>query len=145
VIDFDESKRRRFVERLGQRFEAIFEDGEALATAGGERASRSRAWVALLLLVPFAAWLTMRARKQRAVDPQALGGRVRRALGARNSENLTLGALLSRVDPLIVEEAELCVRRYEEWRFGGAENVVELLAAVVALERARRQRVKRRR
>jgi transglutaminase-like putative cysteine protease len=144
VIDFDESKRRRLVSRFTDRLGAIFADVPEDGEGAEERTNVSRAWVGLLLLVPLAAWIIARARRQRAVDPRALGGRVRRALGAKTGENATLGRLLERVDPEISQEARLCVARYEEWRFGGAENIVEVLAALAALEEARRRQLKSR-
>lgn len=141
VVDFDESKRRRFIENLSKRMDALelsvlYSDD----TPGSEGRGRSRGGFALGLVglaLVAAVLLVIAARRRRT--PAALGHRLRRALGAARDENATLGELLSRTKrPRDV--AATAVQAYEAWRFGaGAEPSASapVRRAIHELERGR--------
>jgi hypothetical protein len=145
VIDFDETRRRRFLERAQDLFAAMAFDDEGAEEAELESGAKTRRgpktpWIALFAVLPLAGAAVYALRRRRRGDPEVLGRRVRRALGGAAEENVTLGALVARVDPRVRAEAEACVAVYEAWRFGppeGAPPLAHVLERVNSLERAR--------
>jgi hypothetical protein len=141
VIDFDESKRKRFVERFTQPAEELLGLGDSADGPSTVRAA-ARPYVALIAAgVPVLIGVALVLRRRRARDPAMLGSRLRRALGANDEEqNKTLGMLVARTDPKIRVTAAECVATYERWRFGPPELAPELatvLSSIETLERAR--------
>lgn len=145
VLDFDEEKRRAFIARVGGKLDQLSEDAESAFTGQGTRVNASRGWIAVLIAAPLGLFFGLRALRRRRVDPVELGGRVRRALGAEDDENVTLGVLLARVngeDPAVATAARKTVELYEELRFGApaeAPKAAEVLAALEALKSAKRR------
>lgn len=150
VVDFDGRKQRELYVEAMDRFSKL---SEALRRAGGEgSADRGPLGRGLVFAAGGAAFLLfglpglVLARRRRS--PQALGHRLRRALGAREERDraLTLGRLLERQPETLRSTAQEAVRRYEEHRFGTGEpkQRAPLLEALRALERKRRRLGRRR-
>jgi transglutaminase-like putative cysteine protease len=137
IIDFDEQKRRRFIERLAARAGGLFSFDEDAPIAEAVRSGLGAGWIAGFLVLAGGTAVLLTRMKRRSVDPRVLGSRLRRALGAKEEENLTLGRLLARSTH---PGAVTAVRLYERLRFGpsaGAPAAAEVREAIAALEKRR--------
>jgi transglutaminase-like putative cysteine protease len=145
VIDFDERKRKAMLGRLYTNVEDLEiafvdtienkrHDGSTVGSRGGLVAV-----AAIGLLAPAAAVIEIRRRRRRT--PESLGSMLRRALGAGEEQNLTLGALLDSVPLVLRAEAARCIGLYEALRFGpreGAPSAEAVLDSILRFSRTKR-------
>jgi LPXTG-motif cell wall-anchored protein len=139
VLDFDERKRKELVGDLGKTFEAFagggwFEDGGSSKLQSGSASQLAIPLVAIALLAG-GAFLVVRRRRR---SPEALGRRLRRALG--HEGNLTLRRVLAGIESDRLALATSAVSAYEHLRFGAPEDAPDpahVLSAIRALERRR--------
>lgn len=144
IVEFDEKERQRLVGGLTARFEEVRDvgigsPGDLRTSGGGGSAGVIAAIVVLLALAGAGVHVVSLRRRRRR--PEALGARLRRALGAEG--NRTLGALLSGVDDAVRAEARTAVEAYERLRFGPAKDApsaADVEANIRGLERATRGR-----
>lgn len=147
VVDFENEGARRAFNASLWRLHRFAISGDKLGAVLGAlgAASGGGAGVAVLLALVFVPLLGLGLALhwlRRRKDPRSLGRRLRRLLGAKPDENLTLGALVARLPGELRALGADAVARYEALRFGGVaaepEAMRALRAAVLALEQARR-------
>lgn len=138
IVAFDEKERRELVGTFSARFDDF--SGGGFGSGGGPRPASGGGGTAVAVVALILALLgggvqlvRWRLRRRR---PEALGARLRRALG--EPSNRTLGALLRDVEGEVQEHAKAAVEAYERLRFGPKEDApstAEVEAMIQAVER----------
>jgi len=136
VVDFDSAQTRNlFMSLAWELHRGTLTPADILPLVRHAAGSGGGAVVMVMLFFGFFGVPAVLFSRRR--DPEALGRRLRKAMGAGRDDNRTLGALLGEVPAAVKADATEVVKIYEALRFGGqSDRYAEAKARVRGFERA---------